>query len=91
MIEAIACGTPVIAYQRGSVPEVMDEGQTGFIANNLDEAVEAVRRVPEIDRRACRSVFEKRFTASRMANDYMKAFDQMVQRSPRQYIELAIS
>jgi glycosyltransferase involved in cell wall biosynthesis len=76
MIEAMACGTPVIAYERGSVPEVIDEGQTGFIANSLDEAAEAVRRVPEIDRRVCRNVFEKRFTASRMANDYMEVFER---------------
>jgi glycosyltransferase involved in cell wall biosynthesis len=91
MIEAMACGTPVIAYPRGSVSEVIDEGKTGFIANDLDSAAEAVRRVPDLDRRVCRSVFETRFTASRMADDYLKLFEQMAQRSDREYAELATS
>jgi glycosyltransferase involved in cell wall biosynthesis len=89
MIEAMACGTPVIAYRRGSVPEVIDEGKTGFIANDLDGAAEAVRRVPELDRRVCRSVFETRFTANRMADDYLKVFEQMAQCGDREYAELA--
>src|SRR5207249_5149368 len=54
MIEAMACGTPVIAYRRGSVPEVMEEGRTGFMVKGLEEAVEAVRRVPELSRERCR-------------------------------------
>ena len=89
MIEAMACGTPVIAYPHGSVPEVIDEGKTGFIANDLDSAAEAVRRVPELDRRVCRSVFETRFTANRMADDYLKVFEQMAQCGDREYAELA--
>jgi glycosyltransferase involved in cell wall biosynthesis len=63
MIEAMACGTPVIAYDGGAVPEVIKEGQTGFIAKNLEDAAEAVRRVPEIGRAHCRKIFEKRFTS----------------------------
>jgi glycosyltransferase involved in cell wall biosynthesis len=83
MIEAMACGTPVIAYEAGSVPEVMEDGVTGFVVKEIDRAVEAVRRVPEIPREACRNVFEKRFTASRMANDYMAVYEQIVgQRCP---------
>jgi glycosyltransferase involved in cell wall biosynthesis len=70
------------------VPEVIDEGKTGFIANDLDSAAEAVRRVPELDRRVCRSVFETRFTAARMADDYLKVFKQMAQHSDHQYAEL---
>src|SRR5215472_4053589 len=77
MIEAMACGTPVVAYGRGSVPEVLDHGQTGFIANNLDDAAEAIRRVPELDREGCREIFEKRFTAIRMANDYIELYERM--------------
>jgi len=83
MIEAIACGTPVIAYKSGSVPEVMEDGVTGFVVTELDGAIEAVRRVPELDREACRKVFEKRFTATRMANDYINIYERLVrQRRP---------
>jgi len=74
MIEAMACGTPIIAYDRGSVPEVMENGVTGFIVNEVEQAVEAVGRVGDLSRARCREVFEKRFTASRMASDYVNAF-----------------
>jgi glycosyltransferase involved in cell wall biosynthesis len=74
MIEAMACGTPIIAYDRGSVPEVMENGVTGFILNEMEQAVQAVGRVRDLSRARCREVFEKRFTASRMASDYVNAF-----------------
>ena len=80
MIEAMACGTPVIAYDRGSVPEVMDDGVTGFIVRKLDEAAEAVRRVRNLSRARCREVFDKRFTATRMANDYIHMYQRMLGR-----------
>jgi glycosyltransferase involved in cell wall biosynthesis len=78
MIEAIACGTPVIAYRDGAVPEVIEEGHTGFIVEELEDAVEAVRRIPELSRKRCREVFEKRFTATRMAHDYVKVFERLI-------------
>ncbi len=71
-------GTPVIAYDRGSVPEVMENGVTGFVVRELDQAVEATRRVRNVSRAGCREVFEKRFTADRMANDYVNAYERMV-------------
>jgi glycosyltransferase involved in cell wall biosynthesis len=74
MIEAMACGTPVIAYASGSVPEVMDNGVSGFVVNDLEQAIEAVQHVRELSRAGCRDVFEKRFTASRMASDYLDAY-----------------
>ena len=74
MIEAMACSTPVIAYAGGSVAEVMDDGVTGFVVNEIEQAVEAARRVRDLSRARCREVFEKRFTASRMASDYVNAF-----------------
>ena len=84
MIEAMACGTPVIAYRAGSVPEVMEDRVTGFVVTEIEAAVEAVRRVPALHREACREMFEKRFTATRMANDYMRVYEQIVrQRRPQ--------
>jgi glycosyltransferase involved in cell wall biosynthesis len=74
MIEALACGTPVIAYRRGSVPEVLEDGVTGFIVDTLEEAVSAVGRIPSLSRRRCREVFEQRFAAARMAHDYLKIY-----------------
>jgi len=73
-IEAMACGTPVIGFRTGSVPEVIDDGVTGFVVRHTDEAVDAIRRLPELDRRKVRSVFEKRFTAERMAQDYVAIY-----------------
>jgi glycosyltransferase involved in cell wall biosynthesis len=77
MIESMACSTPVIAYPGGSVPEVMEDGVTGFVVNDIEQAVEATRRVRELSRARCREVFEKRFTASRMASDYINAFTRL--------------
>ncbi|MGH7561361.1 MAG: glycosyltransferase family 4 protein [Gemmatimonadales bacterium] len=71
MIEALACGTPVIAYRRGSAPEVLVDGVTGFIVDGLDAAVAAVGRVRELSRRRCRETFERRFSASVMARGYL--------------------
>jgi glycosyltransferase involved in cell wall biosynthesis len=78
MIEAMACGTPVIAYRQGSVPEVMEEGRTGFVVDELDEAVDAVLRVPELSRQRCREVFEQRFTATRMTHDYLEVYERLL-------------
>jgi glycosyltransferase involved in cell wall biosynthesis len=70
MIEALACGTPVIARPCGSVPEVLVSGRTGFVVDTLDEMVDAVGRIGDIDRAACRRHVEERFTVARMADDY---------------------
>jgi len=78
MIEAMACGTPVIAYRDGAVPEVMEQGHTGFVVEGLEDAVAAVRRVPELSRKRCREVFEQRFTATRMTYDYVLHFERLI-------------
>ncbi|MBV8397852.1 MAG: glycosyltransferase family 4 protein [Acetobacteraceae bacterium] len=78
MIEAMACGTPIIAYRSGSVPEVIDEGVTGFIVESEDQAVEAVKEVARLDRRKVRARFEERFTASRMARAYEAHYGQLL-------------
>jgi glycosyltransferase involved in cell wall biosynthesis len=70
MIEALACGTPVITRPYGSVPEIIESGRTGLIGDTLEELVDAIRRVEAIDRAACRQEFERRFTIERMADDY---------------------
>lgn len=73
-IEAMACGTPVIAFNRGAVPEVVDDGVSGLIVDSLDEAVDAVRRVGTVDRAKVRRTFEERFSAERMCHDYVAIY-----------------
>src|ERR1700680_4582211 len=79
MIEAMACGTPVIAHPFGSVPEIIREGVAGFLVRDVNEAVRAVRRLGEIDRRECRRHFELNFTDERMAGDYVKIYNRLIQ------------
>ncbi|WP_394840704.1 glycosyltransferase family 4 protein [Pendulispora brunnea] len=81
MIEAMACGTPVIAWRCGSVPEIMTQGITGFIVQTEDEAVAAVRDVHKLSRKRCRDVFERRFTVGRMARDYLRVYSQVAHDS----------
>jgi glycosyltransferase involved in cell wall biosynthesis len=78
MIEAMACGTPVIARLKGSVPEVMSEGETGFIIQTVEQAVHAVKELSKINRRRCRDVFERRFTARIMAENYVKLYERLI-------------
>jgi glycosyltransferase involved in cell wall biosynthesis len=78
MIEAMACGTPVVAIRNGSVPEVVDEGVTGFISANEREAAAAARRLHLLDRARIRQVFEERFTAQRMAGDYVSLYRRLI-------------
>ncbi len=80
MIEAMACGTPVIAYDGGAVSEVIEEGRTGFIVKEVEGATEAVRQVPQLSRVRCRQVFEKRFTAAGMASNYLQAYERVIIR-----------
>ena len=74
MIEAMSCGTPVIAYDNGSVPEVIDDGVTGFIVNSQEEAGAAVRKIDTISRAGCRERFEKRFSSRVMAENYLNLY-----------------
>lgn len=74
MIEAMACGTPVIAFDRGAARQVVDDGVTGQVVSTVDEAISAVPQVRVLDRANVRRQFEKRFSASRMAADYLKVY-----------------
>jgi len=81
MIEAMACGTPVLAFRRGSVPEIIDDGVTGVIVDTIEEAVAALPRVFALDRRRVRQTFERRFGSDRMARDYVSLYRAMLNRS----------
>ena len=78
VVEAMACGTPVIAFNRGSMPELIEHGVTGFLVDTVDEAVEAIARVGEIDRAACRRRVTERFSVERMADDYIKLYERLI-------------
>jgi glycosyltransferase involved in cell wall biosynthesis len=78
MIEAMACGTPVVAFRRGSVPEVMTEGVTGYVVDDVAAAVDAVSLASALDRRACRAAFEARFNAETMVRNYLDVYDRII-------------
>lgn len=84
MIEAMACGTPVIAFRAGSVPEIIEDGVTGFIVDTEEEAVRAVKLAASLDRREIRRSFDRRFAARRMADDYAHLYRQVIQRGHTQ-------
>jgi len=83
MIEAMACGLPIIAHPRGSVTEVIEDGINGYLATDLGSAVQALERIDKIDRRACRQRFEERFTARRMARDYVRIFERIAKQESK--------
>ncbi len=80
MIEALACGTPVVAWRCGSVPEIIEDGKTGFIVESIEQAVIALDKVKNLDRKSCRESFEKRFTAKRMAEEYVRVYQKLTSR-----------
>jgi glycosyltransferase involved in cell wall biosynthesis len=77
LIESLACGTPVLAYRRGSIPEIIDEGVTGFVCENLEEMVGAIDRISLITRQNCRLAFEERFTVHRMVKEYLALYERI--------------
>ncbi|HEY7131836.1 MAG TPA: glycosyltransferase family 4 protein [Candidatus Limnocylindrales bacterium] len=79
MVEALACGTPVVGFQRASVPEVVEHGRTGFVVENVDEMVDAIGRLGEIDRADCRRSAEERFTTARMVDDYEAMYRRILE------------
>jgi len=81
MIEAMACGTPVIAWRCGSVPEVIEPGLTGYVVDSVEEAVSALQRLPGLARTRCRARFEERFSVERMARDYVGIYEQVAEQA----------
>jgi glycosyltransferase involved in cell wall biosynthesis len=80
LIEALACGVPVVAFRGGSVDEIVEPGVTGFIVDNLDDAIAATQETDRIDRATCRAVFERRFSATRMARDYVRVYEKVIRK-----------
>jgi glycosyltransferase involved in cell wall biosynthesis len=74
----MACGTPVIAFDRGSMPELIENGKSGFLVNNVDEAIETVARIKEIDRAYCRRHVERHFTVDRMIDEYIQVYEMIL-------------
>ena len=89
VIEAMACGTPVIAMRRGSVPEIVEDGVSSFIVDSEEEAVAAVARLPELDRGEVRRAFERRFTGRRMAEDYVRLYERLISLKQPAKLKLA--
>ena len=81
MIEALACGVPVVAFDGGSVREVIEDGVTGYVVSSLDEAIQATLRVDRLERRACRAAFDRKFTAGRMASQYVRIYRHVAART----------
>jgi glycosyltransferase involved in cell wall biosynthesis len=84
VVEAMACGTPVIAFSRGSMPEIINDGHNGFLVDDISGAVAAVGRIDEIRREDCREWVERRFTVSRMVEDYLRVYQTVLDRWPAQ-------
>jgi glycosyltransferase involved in cell wall biosynthesis len=90
MIEAMAMGTPVIGWRKGSVPKVIDEGVTGFVVNSIEGAVRAVEQIGSLDRTAVRQQFEARFTASQMATKYLAVYEELLAGSTRKKLAKSV-
>lgn len=78
VVEAMACGTPVVAFNRGSMPEVIEEGRTGYLVHNIEEAVASLKHIPQLNRRECRKWVEERFSKERMVADYLTVYEAVL-------------
>jgi glycosyltransferase involved in cell wall biosynthesis len=83
MIEAMSCGTPVVAYRNGSVPEIIRNGVNGYIVENQEQAISAIQKITELDRRQCREDFIERFSVERMTSDYIELYEHILENDTR--------
>jgi glycosyltransferase involved in cell wall biosynthesis len=83
LVESMACGTPVIAFDRGSMPEIIRHGETGYIVEGIEGAINAVASVTSINRSTCRADVEKRFSNTRMARDYVRVYQEILNQETR--------
>jgi len=88
MIEAMACGTPTVAYRRGSVPEIIEDGVSGFVVEDETQALAAIAHTQDLNRHRVRAAFERRFTARRMAEDYVQVYRQLAWEQSQRRIRL---
>jgi len=84
VVESMACGTPVIAFNKGSMPEVIADGKTGFLVDSIEEAVNALKKVNKIDRSECRRWVEKKFNVERMVDDYISVYESILKKEKKQ-------
>jgi glycosyltransferase involved in cell wall biosynthesis len=84
VVESMACGTPVIAFNRGSMPELIEDGKTGFLVTNVEEAINAVSRIKHIDRASCRRRVEQHFTVDRMVEEYIQVYEIILEKTKRE-------
>ena len=80
IVEAMACGTPIITFNRGSAPEIIKDGVTGYVVDTVDEMVDAIKKFDHIDRKACREWVEQNFTVQRMVDSYEKTVQEILSR-----------
>jgi len=80
VIEAMACGVPVIAFKEGSMPELIEDGKTGFLVNNIEEACQALKKIKKISRKYCREYVKKNFNLKRMVNRYEKLYKKILKK-----------
>jgi glycosyltransferase involved in cell wall biosynthesis len=80
-MESLACGTPVVAFRKGALTDIVEDGKTGFLVSEVDEMAEAIRNVTRLDRKVCRDAAVRRFSADRMAEQYIRTYRQILKRS----------
>jgi glycosyltransferase involved in cell wall biosynthesis len=83
VIESMACGTPVVAFNKGSMPELIENGKNGFLVKTVDEAIGAVVKIKDIDRACCRRHVEQHFTVNRMVEEYIQVYETVLERTKR--------
>ena len=84
----MACGTPVIAFDRGSMPELIEDGKNGFLVTTVDEAIDAVAHIKDIDRACCRRRVEQHFTVDRMVEEYIQVYETILEKTKERNTEI---